>query len=190
MIAYLNKAGILPVFKDVFRIALLIESNSSMHCFSNQVEMGSSAQDELDADSIVPCISSEVANLRQSSFIPVSGAMSRSQLESDVTLILNLEFFSTHGHLNLQEASSTPMMPQGASQFASLPTVEVHVDGVGMIRALVDTGYTTTIGDPRILFNLFIYSICIAHYSQINICSNAHTYNKIQYINIKNNNKL
>ena len=32
-----------------------------------------------------------------------------------------------------------------------LPTVEVHVDGVGMIRALVDTGCTTTIPDPRIV---------------------------------------
>ena len=69
MIAYLNKAGTLPVFRDVFRIAIMIGSSSGMHCFSNQVKMGSSAQDELDADSIVLCISSEVANLRQSSLI-------------------------------------------------------------------------------------------------------------------------
>ena len=69
MIAYLNKAGTLPVFRDVFRIAIMIGSSSGMHCFSNQVRMGSSAQDELDADSIVLCISSEVANLRQSSLI-------------------------------------------------------------------------------------------------------------------------
>ena len=68
MIAYLNKAGTLPVLSDVFRIAVMIGSSSGMHCFSNQVGMGSSAQEELDADSIVFCISSEVANLRQSSF--------------------------------------------------------------------------------------------------------------------------
>ena len=71
----------------------MIGSSSGMHCFSNQVGIGSSAQDELDADSIVLCISSEVANLRQSSFTPVSGAMSRSQLESNVKFTLNLEFF-------------------------------------------------------------------------------------------------
>ena len=116
IIAYLNKAEILPVFRDVFRIAVLIGSSSSMHCFSSQVGMGSSAQNELDADSIVLCISSKVANLRQSSFIPASRVMSRSQLESDVKLILNLEFYSTHGHLNLQGALSTPMVPQGALQ--------------------------------------------------------------------------
>ena len=63
MIAYLNKAGTLPVLSDVFRIAVMIGSSSGMHCFSNQAGMGSSAQEELDADSIVFCISSEVANL-------------------------------------------------------------------------------------------------------------------------------
>ena len=99
-IAYLNKAGTLPVYRDVFRIAVMIGSSLGMHYFSNQVGMGSSAQDELDADSIVLCISSEVANLRQSSFTPVSEAMSRSQLESDVKLIFNLEIFSTKNLLN------------------------------------------------------------------------------------------
>ena len=84
MIAYLNKAGTLPVLSDVFRIAVMIESSSGMHCFSIQVGMGSSAQEELDADSIVVCISSEVANhLRQSSFPSVNGAMSRPELESN-----------------------------------------------------------------------------------------------------------
>ena len=74
MIAYLNKAGTLPVFSDVFRIAVMIGSSSGMHCFSNQVGMGSSAREELDADSIIVlCISSEVANLRQSSFTSVNG---------------------------------------------------------------------------------------------------------------------
>ena len=63
MIAYLNKAGTLPVLSDVFRIAVMIGSSSGMHCFSNQVGMGSSAQEELDADSIVFCISSEVAKV-------------------------------------------------------------------------------------------------------------------------------
>ena len=53
MIAYLNKAGTLPVFSDVFRIAVMKESSSGMHCFSNQVGMGFRAQNELDADSIV-----------------------------------------------------------------------------------------------------------------------------------------
>ena len=72
MIAYLNKARSLPVFSDVFRITVMIGSSSGMHCFSNQVGMGSSAQDELDADSIVFCISSEVANLRQSSLPSVN----------------------------------------------------------------------------------------------------------------------
>ena len=95
MIAYLNKAGTLPVLSDVFRIAVMIGSSSGMHCFSNQVGMGSSAQDELDADSIVFCISSEVANLRQSSFPSVNGAMSRPELESNLKITLNLEFFST-----------------------------------------------------------------------------------------------
>ena len=71
----------------------MIGSSSGMHCLSNQV--GSSALDELDADSIVLCISSEVANLRQSSFTSVSGAMSRSELESNVKFTLNLEIFST-----------------------------------------------------------------------------------------------
>ena len=65
-----------------FRYALL---------YSNQVEMRSSTQDELDADSIVLCISSEVANLRQSSFACVNWAMSRLELESNVKFTLNLE---------------------------------------------------------------------------------------------------
>ena len=95
MIAYLNKAGTLPVLSDVFRIAVMIGSSSGMHCFSNQVGMGSSAQKELDADSIVVCISSEVANLRQSSFPSVNGAMSRQELESNVKFTLNLQIFST-----------------------------------------------------------------------------------------------
>ena len=72
MIAYLNKAGSLPVFSDVFRIAVMIGCSSGNHCFSNQVGMGSSAQDELDAGSIVFCISSEVANLRQLSLPSVN----------------------------------------------------------------------------------------------------------------------
>ena len=100
MIAYLNKAGTLPVHSDVFRIAVMIGSSSGMHCFSNQVGMGSSAQEELDADSIVFCISSEVANLRQSSFPSVNGAMSRPELESNVKFALNLEIFSTKKLLN------------------------------------------------------------------------------------------
>ena len=100
MIAYLNKAGTLPVLSDVFRIAVMIGSSSGMHCFSNQVGMGSSAQEELDADSIVFCISSEVANLRQSSFPSVNGAMSRPELESNVKFTLNLEIFSTKKLLN------------------------------------------------------------------------------------------
>ena len=100
MIAYLSKAGTLPVLSDVFRIAVMIGSSSGMHCFSNQVGMGSSAQEELDADSIVFCISSEVANLRQSSFPSVNGAMSRPELESNVKFTLNLEFFSTRKLLN------------------------------------------------------------------------------------------
>ena len=62
--------------------------------------MGSSAQDELDADSIVLCISFEVANLRQSNFPSVNGAMSRSELESNVKFTLNLEFFSAKKLLN------------------------------------------------------------------------------------------
>ena len=93
MIAYLNEAGTLPVFRDMFRIAVMIGSSSGMHCFSNQIEMGSSAQDELDADSIVFCISSEVANLRQSSFPSVTEAMSRPELESSLKFTLNLEIF-------------------------------------------------------------------------------------------------
>ena len=100
MIAYLNKAGTLPVLSDVFRIAVMIGSSSGMHCFSNQVGMRSSAQEELDADSIVFCISSEVANLRQSSFPSVNGAMSRPELESNVKFTLNLEIFSTKKLLN------------------------------------------------------------------------------------------
>ena len=100
MIAYLNKAGTLPVLSDVFRIAVMIGSSSVMHCFSNQVGMGSSAQEELDADSIVFCISSEVANLRQSNFPSVNGAMSRPELESNVKFTLNLEIFSTKKLLN------------------------------------------------------------------------------------------
>ena len=71
----------------------MMGSSSGVHCFSNQVGMGSSGQDELDADSIVLCIFYGIANLRQSSFTPVSGAMPRSQLESDVKLIPNSEFF-------------------------------------------------------------------------------------------------
>ena len=78
----MNKARSLPVFSDVFRITVMIGSSSGMHCFSNQVGMGSSAQDELDADSIVFCISSEVANLRQSSLPSVNGAVSRPVPES------------------------------------------------------------------------------------------------------------
>ena len=100
MIAYLNKAGTLPVLSDVFRIAVMIGSSSGMHYFSNQVGMGSSAQEELDADSIVFCISSEVANLRQSSFPSVNGAMSRPELESNVKFTLNLDIFSTKKLLN------------------------------------------------------------------------------------------
>ena len=100
MIAYLNKAGTLLVLSDVFRIAVMIVSSSGMHCFSNQVGMGSSAQEELDADSIVFCISSQVANLRQSSFPSVNGAMSRPELESNVKFTLNLEMFSTKKLLN------------------------------------------------------------------------------------------
>ena len=86
----MNKAGLLPVCSDVFRIAVMIGSSSGMHCFSNRVGMGSSAQDELDVDSIVLCISTEVANLRQSSFPSVNGTMSRSELESNVKFTLNL----------------------------------------------------------------------------------------------------
>ena len=82
MIAYLNKARALPVFRDVLRIAVMIGNSSGMHCFSNQVGMGSSSQNEMDANSIVLCISSELANLRQPSFTPVSRAMSRSPPES------------------------------------------------------------------------------------------------------------
>ena len=78
----------------------MIGSISGRHCFSNQVGMGSSAQEELDADSIVFCISSEVANLRQSSFPSAIGAMSRPELESNVKFTLNLEFFSTKKLLN------------------------------------------------------------------------------------------
>ena len=100
MIAYLNKAGTLPVLSDVFRIAVIIGSSSGMHCFGNQVGMGSSAQEELDADSIVFCISSEVANLRQSIFPSVNGAMLRPELESNVKFTLNLEIFSTKKLLN------------------------------------------------------------------------------------------
>ena len=88
MIAYLNKAGTLPVLSDVFRIAVMIGSSSGMHCFSNQLGMGSSAQEELDADSIVFCISSEVANLRQSSFPSVNGAMSRPEL--DISILISI----------------------------------------------------------------------------------------------------
>ena len=53
MIAYLNKAWTLLVLSDVFRIAVMIGSTSGMHCFSNQVGMGLSAQEELDADSML-----------------------------------------------------------------------------------------------------------------------------------------
>ena len=87
-----KKSGTLPVFCDVFRIAVMIGSSSGMHCFSKQVGMGSSAQDKLDADIIVFCSSSEVANPRQSSFPSVNRAMSRPELESNVKFTLNLEF--------------------------------------------------------------------------------------------------
>ena len=56
MIVYLNKAGTLPVFSEVFRIAVMIGSSSGMQCLSNQVGIGSSALYELDAESIVLCI--------------------------------------------------------------------------------------------------------------------------------------
>ena len=94
-----------------------------MHCFSNQVGMGSSAQYELDADSIVLCISSEVANLRQSSFTSVNGAISRLELESNVKFTLNLKIISTKKLLNKSARTESSSDEGTVTQFWSTNSV-------------------------------------------------------------------